>query len=1653
MPRVRTVPVVGNTAPAAQATLPQEQVSEWHPPMQLPEEAPKKRRRTVPVYEPPAPVEPKPGLIERGKQYASNVIEDVTQRSGPYGHSQSALGISRNPTIPQRTGPRADTFYGPEAKYAPPGARVKPEGYQGQELTNEAPVFSEPPLTGPGRFVASATTMAEDAPIMIPAAMAGSAVPFAGKILGPLAAFLAPELTRAYIRRDDPTYDASTNLSRAAMDAAGWIGGEALATRFLGGGSGAAGTGMLEAPASIAARESVAPLGRTAGLMAAQSLSQGELVDPETGLVDAILGFAPEVPKAIMRPSEPPLPNSTIREESWQSSGERPPGYEQPMMPPGLNIAERRAPNRPSDAELTPLDKARLRGSDPRIGVTTEVPSVKPLAPSAEQTPMQAAEQAYAGRTEPGLIPASASTRANVQRSGEAPRGEYQGAGRAPELTEPLPFDTATSSRQPNYYPRGRTRERVPVEMPQEESLTTGRNIANRANEPTRGAVIPRVPRQAAEQLRTQDTTSQLATDAIEAREAAYQAELEADVRKPVPNRPLSKGSLSRASADMAGTSEAGFLRQFTEERPPERPLEGGPVEIPEPRPQPGGRAIEPPRVAEPPLVAEPAPSVEQPLPTAPKRPPAMRKANIDFSDPNWRQRYKEQLLSENFTNAQAEEMVLQLEGKNARGSKRTKVASKKEPTASDDILNELEMIAEESGLKSEEVARRRAERQGKPADYTEAEIDAMLGEAAPPSKKDFITERMREGSTRKQAETLYKQFRAKQGEGGEAGAVLNPFSFLRKKPTRKLSKEDQSAFDEIDKQVRKPNFVRDVKSAIKNIPLLWREALPDKFAPIEDMVRFVAKRHGVEYEAIPPTENPVHVGLALEKSAGGQARMSVELGVPNTIGKIRGSALKEVLGPIWGDIDDFVRYAVAKNGLENYHKKGLDPGFSKAAAERVVAKLENPKFERTLKNITKWSDDVLQYVIDAGGLSKEAAETMRREHPIWIPFYRYFEGRESGPRSGRGYSDTPSAIHARKGGGQQILDPLTSFYMYARNMFELGNKLRFQQAIMKFSEKYDEPWFAKKVRTLEGKELQAEVKEMFKQAEEAGLDPTHREMLNMLIQRQGKGSEYTVRLWRNGKLEEWRLDPDVHRVMKQIDKRYLPTFWRVVVGKPTRAMRLGAAALSGEFQLRNTFRDPTTFSTYSRYSSTPYDAIRGVVEEFLGGDAALRHKMGGLDMSTIMGIDRAAARLHLNRIMADTSLQEAMHIVKSPREAMGVFIDVIREKAGMLEAGPRVTELKRSLEAGEAKYGKDSEDAWLQAVLDSKDVTINFTRAGYISEVLNQMFPFFNPRIQGASKFYRTFIGDPIKGGKIARSRAIAATAKGVAWITAPSVALWFINKDEEWYQDRHTWERGAFWMMSPDHGDTIIRIPKSFELGYVFGSIPEMILQQLYESDPEFAKDVVWDTIKSFMPIGGSTELVPQVLRPYVEAETNYRTFPKPGPIVSPFVEASRIPADQYTRYTTESAKVIGEELGVSPAKVEHVIGGYTGGLGLDAIRVLDNLSALGQDKAAQEMTGFREASDIPIVGTLFARKGMSRALDDLYQREKVLRQREGSEVITDSEREELSITRTYLSVIGEISDAADNGVISQREAQDRIVDTAREARDIIKQNKGVE
>jgi len=251
-------------------------------------------------------------------------------------------------------------------------------------------------------------------------------------------------------------------------------------------------------------------------------------------------------------------------------------------------------------------------------------------------------------------------------------------------------------------------------------------------------------------------------------------------------------------------------------------------------------------------------------------------------------------------------------------------------------------------------------------------------------------------------------------------------------------------------------------------------------------------------------------------------------------------------------------------------------------------------------------------------------------------------------------------------------------------------------------------------------------------------------------------------------------------------------------------------------------------------------------------------------------------------------------------------------------EVGDRAETVNRAAIYNQArKSGKTH----LEASYLARDL-MDFTAGGKFAAVrlLSQVVPFMNARLQGMYKLGR--------GAKENPARFVAVTGA----VAMASALLYLGMKDDDEYKKLPDWVRNTYWVTRI--GDKFVYVPKPFEVG-ALGTIVERGTELAFAGDDYRLKDF-GKTVASVLGDQLQMSPMPQMLKPYLEASFNYDSF-RDRNIDTPSQE--RLPeGDRYTSRTSAGAVALGKALGYSPQRIEHLVRGYFGWLGTQALSAAD-------------------------------------------------------------------------------------------------------------------
>ena len=266
----------------------------------------------------------------------------------------------------------------------------------------------------------------------------------------------------------------------------------------------------------------------------------------------------------------------------------------------------------------------------------------------------------------------------------------------------------------------------------------------------------------------------------------------------------------------------------------------------------------------------------------------------------------------------------------------------------------------------------------------------------------------------------------------------------------------------------------------------------------------------------------------------------------------------------------------------------------------------------------------------------------------------------------------------------------------------------------------------------------------------------------------------------------------------------------------------------------------------------------------------------------------------------------------------------------------------------------------------------INFNRKGALSSSVGQMLgtliplvPFLNARLQG---LYRTL--DPLVTGRQAsRQRFIR---NGVL-LGAASLLLYDFASDDERYDREALFRRLNYHIFYI--GEDRYSIPRAFEVGAIFTTLPEFVLDSFRKENG----DEAWKALKMTLLNTFSFNPIPQAIKPLIEVGVNYDFF-KDQPIDN-YAQMNYLPAQRTgpnTPQVSQSISQFGQDMlgtSLSPNQISKLVVGYLGSMGTMALTAFD-VSMANSGLAPSRATG---AYGDSILGKMVEISGFGRFKSD--------------------------------------------------------------------------
>lgn len=589
-------------------------------------------------------------------------------------------------------------------------------------------------------------------------------------------------------------------------------------------------------------------------------------------------------------------------------------------------------------------------------------------------------------------------------------------------------------------------------------------------------------------------------------------------------------------------------------------------------------------------------------------------------------------------------------------------------------------------------------------------------------------------------------------------------------------------------------------------------------------------------------------------------------------------------------------RAIVEKQGLKPVFGYDVTADDSKTAAQLLEAK--NPEFKEWAKEVYKYSDDLIRYRVEAGLITPEFANALKKRYPHYIPTFREEGTNSKRARSARrnGGIVVSNAI-GRAVGSDGVLLPLhTALSRKTVSTMRNAGLNQFGLAL---------------VREYDGNTKAAE-KYIWNVAE-SEYTPTEAAIESDEDYKPVFENVFSVK--DNGKVYDITMDEGLTAAMKAFEPDKFASYGAAKAMKKLNDLfKALCTGYNPFFMIRNGVRDwqdagfySTDWKTWERMYWSAWNQIRK------NGEIWQQYKALGGSYASM--------------------LDYTTGMVKEPKNALGKAAARYESLGQAIEAAPRLAEFMTILanKGGSktvdgVKTGKFTQSDLMEAMLGAADITTNFARGGSVTKALNRyLVPFLNPSIQGFDKFLRN--ATETRSVKAAGSLILKAALMGIA----PALLNALAYRDDDEWDDIPANTKANYYLINAGKlfGDGYwIKIPKGRAIA-VLSTAAVYGKEKIDGEDVKFSD--VFEVIKSNI---APTDIFNQnIATAWTQAKLTNPDNPGTtwygGNIESDRLQNYR-PEDRYDEKTDELSKAIGKLFKVSPKKVNYLLDQYSGVIG---------------------------------------------------------------------------------------------------------------------------
>lgn len=649
--------------------------------------------------------------------------------------------------------------------------------------------------------------------------------------------------------------------------------------------------------------------------------------------------------------------------------------------------------------------------------------------------------------------------------------------------------------------------------------------------------------------------------------------------------------------------------------------------------------------------------------------------------------------------------------------------------------------------------------------------------------------------------------------------------------------------------------------------------------------------KYAEDAAGINDARSSAYIGARMAAGAGSVTAATLEHGLPRynkaegiverQSGTGKEDALMGILDGLGNHRENFFKW-IAGHRSERLMKEGKENNFNadEIAYMKTLNRGNETLFEGQKKKYDAFIKSILDLQQDMGLIDPESRAQW--EDVWYLPYYREAEnGEVKGPWTSKGIANQSSTVRKLKGSDLTIKDPIENLFNYVAKSVDASMKNEaMRRSVVNLAD--------------------TGVLEVIESPNKMDFERIGKDVVKVFVD----GQEKLVQV----------NDPELYRAFTMIDLERSNSTFMKAARQAKKVLTVSTTSMP-DFIIRNFMRDSIHSWAINK------DGFKPVTASWAGFKKALRTDDSLVDMmfagATFGGgysnvYDPASTAKTIRSVLrrkgyTDSQIQEfESSIARNSKEVMGKIEQGLHKYKNLSEAAENANRLatyEAAIKSGKSKA---------QAAFESRDL-MDFSMMGASNIMINlsDMLPFFNARMQGLSKLGRGIKENPRE------------VLKRGGMITAASLALMALNWDDKRYEELQDWDKDTYWHAWI--GGQHIRFPKPFEIGLMFGTLPERFVRALGGKDTgaKFGKLVAHNFMETmaFNPI-------PQVAMPIAEAYVNYDFF-KGGPIEN-MADSNLMAGARYNDQTSLLMREVGQATNMSPKMLDHIVMGYTGSLG---------------------------------------------------------------------------------------------------------------------------